>query len=209
MKYLGLYIDNNLDWSFHTSILSSKLSRAAGMLSKIRYYVNKHTLRSIYFAIFSSLLMYASTIWGQKSSKHIKRIETIQNQAIKIINFAPKSNSSNELYFESNILKFTDYVKLNNFLLVHDSLHNKLPSALDNSFTPVSDHHSYYTRGSTHLKMIVPKINKVNSGEFSIGYQGVKFWNQMVGKYPTQQLHLKNNFFCKRFIKQELLQTYK
>ena len=32
IKYLGLYIDSHLDWSFHTNILSTKLSRALGML---------------------------------------------------------------------------------------------------------------------------------------------------------------------------------
>ena len=39
VKYLGIYIDNYLSWNFHASQVSHKLSRANGILSKIRYYV--------------------------------------------------------------------------------------------------------------------------------------------------------------------------
>ena len=84
VKYIGLYIDCHLDWSFHTKILSSKLSRAVGLLSKIRHYVNKKTLHSLYYAIFSSQMDYASIIWGQKPTLHINRIQTAQNKAVSL-----------------------------------------------------------------------------------------------------------------------------
>ena len=89
MKYLGLYIDCHLDWSVHTEVISSKSLRTVGLLSKIRHYVNTTVLRSIYFAIFSSVLNHGSIIWGQRSTSSIKRLESIQNKAIRIINFAP------------------------------------------------------------------------------------------------------------------------
>ena len=65
VKYLGILIDSHLNWCFHTDLLSTKLSRSIGMLSKIRHYVSKDTLRMIYFGIFSSQLVYASQIWAQ------------------------------------------------------------------------------------------------------------------------------------------------
>ena len=43
VKYLGVYIDQHLNWNVHLSELKPKLSRAVGMLSKIRHYVNKET----------------------------------------------------------------------------------------------------------------------------------------------------------------------
>ena len=56
VKYLGLLIDSNLNWSFHMKSLASKLTRAISILAKIRHYVDKSTLRSIYFSIFLSIL---------------------------------------------------------------------------------------------------------------------------------------------------------
>ena len=68
--------------------ISTKLSRAIGLLSKICHYVKKDTLRSIYFGIFPSILTYASQIWGQKNVDILYDWLTLQNKAIKIINFA-------------------------------------------------------------------------------------------------------------------------
>ena len=58
VKYLGILIDSQLNFSYHINSISNKLGRAIGMLSKIRHYVTKDTLRSIYFGIFSSVLIY-------------------------------------------------------------------------------------------------------------------------------------------------------
>ena len=92
------------NWSYQVNSLSTRLSRVAGMLSKIRHYVSKATLRSIYFGIFSSLLTYGSQVWGQFSNINIRRLQQIQNKAIRIINFAPYREPVTPLYYKSNIL---------------------------------------------------------------------------------------------------------
>ena len=53
VKYLGVLIDLHLNFSFHINSMSTRLSRAIGMLAKIRHYLMKDTLRTIYFGIFS------------------------------------------------------------------------------------------------------------------------------------------------------------
>ena len=52
VKYLGVKIDENLNWHHHIHDLAAKLNRANAFLFKIRNYVNQKLLRSIYFAIF-------------------------------------------------------------------------------------------------------------------------------------------------------------
>ena len=47
VKYLGINLDPHLNWKYHIHELSMKLSRATGMLSKIRHYVSYNTLISI------------------------------------------------------------------------------------------------------------------------------------------------------------------
>ena len=44
IKYLGMYIDKHLTWDHHISELSKKLSKANGILSKIRYNAPVHSL---------------------------------------------------------------------------------------------------------------------------------------------------------------------
>ena len=58
IKYLGLKIDENLNWHQQINNVAVKLNRANAMLSKIRHFVDKNTLKSIYRAIFESHLFY-------------------------------------------------------------------------------------------------------------------------------------------------------
>ena len=97
VKYLGVFIDSNLDWTPHIDNLSTKLSRAIGMLAKIRYYVSNKVLTSIYSAIFSSLMIYGSQIWGQSDQNQVK-IRRLQDKALRIINYKPSRYPVNHLY---------------------------------------------------------------------------------------------------------------
>ena len=54
VKYLGVQIDEHLTFHAHLKTLVQKLSRAVGMLAKVRHYVPQDTLKNIYFAIFTS-----------------------------------------------------------------------------------------------------------------------------------------------------------
>ena len=101
VKYLGTLIDSHLTWNYHTDMLAAKLSRNIGMLTKRRHYVTNDTLRTIYFAIFSSIMMYGSQVWGQIQNRYVNRITKLQDRATSVINFA-----RNQLYKKSRILKF-------------------------------------------------------------------------------------------------------
>ena len=126
VKYLGVLIVS------HMNSISTKLSRVVGLLSKIRHYVKKDTLRSIYFGIFPSILTYASQIWGQIKSRHFIRLVT--HKAIKIINFANFRNPVTPLYKAMKIIKLSDNIRINNFLFVFDDFSRLLPPALQNAF---------------------------------------------------------------------------
>ena len=121
VKYLGVLLHEHLNWQPHIDSLVTKLSRAAGLLSKIRYYVPKYLLRTIYFSIFNSHMIYTCQIWGQNKCK-IKKISELQDKAIRIINFKQKNYPAAELHKNSRILKLSDYIKLLNCIFVRDTL---------------------------------------------------------------------------------------
>ena len=125
------------------------------MLSKIRHYVPKDTLRSIYYGIFSSLLTYGSQIWDQIQNKHVKRLTQLQNKAIRIINFASYRSALDPLYKTSKILKLCDSIKLQNLFYVTNSINGYLPSTLKNTFTLTKNAHKYNTRGSAQHQIVI------------------------------------------------------
>ena len=64
LRYLGIKIDDNLNWKGPIHDLASKLNRANAILAKLRNFVNSEILRSTYFAIFHSHLNYVCIAWG-------------------------------------------------------------------------------------------------------------------------------------------------
>ena len=208
VKYLGLLIDEHLNWSYHVDLIAPKLNRAIGMLSKIRHYVSEPILRSIYFGIFSSTLNYGSQIFGQFQNKHVNRLIRLQDRAIRIINFAQNYESKNPLYIKTKVVKFTDNVKLLNFLYVYDSINGNLPSSLNYNFKPVHSIHSYNTRGSAQNQLILPKARTQVYGLNSIKYKSTHTWNTMIKKYSKIDFLKESRTFCKKFINKISLENY-
>ena len=53
IKYLGIFLDENLNWEKQINVLTSKLRKANGALAKLRHYIPTEILISIYYAIFN------------------------------------------------------------------------------------------------------------------------------------------------------------
>ena len=105
-KYLGIIIDEFLNWKSHFNVLRTKLGRSIGLVSKIRYFASVNLLRTIYFAIFDSCLHYRCQVWGQNKNASTKEIASIQDKALRIISFKDCNATTRPLYHEKKIIKF-------------------------------------------------------------------------------------------------------
>ena len=97
VKYLGVKIDQHPTWQHHINDLSVKLNRGIALLFKIRKFGNDKILRSIYFAIFESNLIYYSLVWAQ-NYKAINRLVILQEKSLRIINFQPLNSHTSPLF---------------------------------------------------------------------------------------------------------------
>ena len=68
VKYLGIEIDSTLTWKTHIENLSTKISKAIGLLYKIRYFVNIKIMRMLYYSLIYSHLTYDIEVWGSADS---------------------------------------------------------------------------------------------------------------------------------------------
>ena len=133
VKYLGIKIDQYLNWQDHINNIAIKLNKANAMLYKVRQFVNEKTLISIYHAIFDSHLNYASIVWDQTKCS-INRVFTIQKKVIITIHFKGKFDHTSSLFFEFNIIKLPHKISIENCLFVSKSLKNQLPEIFNNWF---------------------------------------------------------------------------
>ena len=205
VKYLGVYIDCHLTFKVHQIHTSAKLSRAVGMLCKVRYLVSQETLRMVYFGIFSSILTYGSQIWGQQNSA-VKRLQVLQNKALRIMNFQPPRTSATPLYKSCEILKLVDHVNLQNVIFAHDSLNNNLPHSLNGKLSLVATTHN--TRNESYLQLNRPCSKTIVYGSLSIRSKSVDIWNYINKHSYQEKLSEKSRSSCKTFVKKFLIDRY-
>ena len=175
------------------------------MLSKIRYYVDKDTLRMVYYGIFSSLLIYGSQIWGQHNAI-TKKLQILQNKALRIMNFQPPRTSATPLFKTSNILKINDHINLQNFLLAYSSLKGLLPQSLHGKMSFCE--HPYQTRIMDCVQLSRPLSRTILYGSKSINARAIEIWNAINKTHSEQKFLEKSHAVCKKFITNLLLAKY-
>ncbi|XP_039278717.1 uncharacterized protein LOC120350218 [Nilaparvata lugens] len=82
-KVLGVVLDSELSWRPHLDQLKSKLNSAVFVLRTVKKLLDAGTLRSVYFAVFHSLLSYGVIFWG--NSTHAIHIFRIQKWAVRVM----------------------------------------------------------------------------------------------------------------------------
>ena len=125
-----------------------------------------------------------------------------------MIHFKPNDEPSNQLYYQANVLKFNDYVTLQNALFAYDHCHNLLPSPLKNSLIFVRNIHDHNTRNATNKHLALPLTNTECYGINSIKYQSISTWNMFLNKlHNIDTTSLSKNQY-KNEIKKFIIKSY-
>jgi hypothetical protein len=82
-KFLGLHLDNHLNWKDHTDQMIPKLSGACYTVRSMFHISNINTLKSIYFPYFHSIIKYRIICGGNSSNS--RKIFTLQKKIIRIM----------------------------------------------------------------------------------------------------------------------------
>ena len=184
LKYLGVLIDEHLNWKAQISSLCSKLRRANGALSKVRHHVPSNILLNIYHALFSSHMRYACQLWGQVENTNTRRILVLQKCALRLMSFSHPCTPSSPLFRYFEILTIFDLVKLLNILLVHQYLNSLLPSDLCSTLVFKRIDHSYSTRRQNLRLLKLPHAYTSAHGLKRLSNQAILQWNSFLKFCP-------------------------
>ena len=199
VKYLGVMLDENITWSEQIEYLSTKLSRSAGIFSKLRYYINKDILIRAYHALFNSHLQYGILCWGATNISNLNRLQVLQNRAIRNISKAPRYYRLANYYLNYRILKVHDLYDLEISKFMHGHYNKYLPSCFDSFFQLASNR---VTRSTLNRNYYTPYYRSTR-GQRSIRYYGPKIWNKLPISY-----HDITKFSFKKQSKNLILSKY-
>ena len=102
VKYLGVFIDDNLKWCTHIHNLSLQLSRNSGLFYKIHNRIPFEVSKMLYYCFVYSRIQYGIVIWGNASKIYLKELSVRQNNIIRTITFSKKYSNVTNLYKNLN-----------------------------------------------------------------------------------------------------------
>ena len=105
-KYLGIYIDQNLHWGPQIQHINKKLAKSVAIIHKLRYFVDLHKLKQLYYSFIYPYLSYATITWGSTCKTSLSRILTKQNKCVRSMFFAYSRDNATPYYNLLRILKF-------------------------------------------------------------------------------------------------------
>jgi hypothetical protein len=80
VKYLGIYIDQNLTWKSHINYISKKISKSVGIISKLRH-VDLPTLKQVYYSLVYPYLQYGISVWGNTYKTRLSRLNKLNSKS--------------------------------------------------------------------------------------------------------------------------------
>ena len=84
-KYLGVIIDNKLNFKTHIHNIESKVSRSVGILSKFQFLLPSSTLFQLYYTLVHPYLIYDLLLWGCTFPSYLSKLQSFQNKAVRTV----------------------------------------------------------------------------------------------------------------------------
>ena len=128
IRYLGIYIDSNLNWKSHINYIAKKVKRSIGTLSKLRYYLNSKTLLDLYYALVYPFLTYCIIAWGNTYQTSLQPLFVLQKKAIRIITFSSFFEHTGPLFKDLNVIKLFDEVTFHIAVFMYKFKNQLLPN---------------------------------------------------------------------------------
>ena len=84
-KFLGVILDDELNWKEHIEYLNKKLRSVIGAICRIRQSVPSDYYKCLYSALFNSHLSYGVSIWGGAHNALIDKLFITQKHCIRVL----------------------------------------------------------------------------------------------------------------------------
>ena len=181
-KFLGVLIDSNISWKYHINTINNKISKNIGVLYKARPFINRNSMKQLYFSFIHSYLTYANIAWGSTYKTNLEPLHRRQKHAARLIHFKDNKIPNTHAYEHAQPLlkdmKALNIFQLNifqNILFMFKYKLNNLPKLFMNDYFKQSIN-VYETRSAVDFS--IPH-RPTKRSQFCISYRGPSLFNQL------------------------------
>ena len=177
IKYLGVQVDQYLNWEGHLLTIISKVSRGIGMLHLAKHYLPLETVQMIYRSVIEPYFRYCCPIWSSANSTNVQRLQKLQNRAARTVTDSPYDAHSEPMTKKLGWLTIKKLIDSETVKIVYKALHNEAPKYLKELFHRLSDILNRELRNSK-TDLYIPLL-KTSLRQKSFAYRGVCIWDNL------------------------------
>ena len=173
-KYLGVKIDQHLNYSQQINSLAGTLKNKIRTITRVSHFLPKGIVMMLYKALITPHFDYASAIWGSASSSLLSNLQDIQTKALARL-LKQKNKEDGHIH---NIAKIQTLEQRRNeqlLILIYNVLVLNHECYLLQKPKAVSHRHD--TRNSNSLNLPKPNTNYLKR---SVTYRGIQLWNSII-----------------------------
>ena len=199
-KFLGVWVDEKLNWNEHLTRLIPRIKRNLNLLRLSRNFLTVNVKRILYHAHIYSHLKYGISVWGHMLRKgQLAKLEKLQRESVRLIMNVRHVDLSKMRH--ARILPLSDIITLECSKLMYRALKHDLPTELnmairtDSANRSLNKSHTYSTRNKH-----VPRLPKCSTKIYrdSFLYHCIKDYSSLTkDTHDSYNLPMFNNH-CKR-----------
>ena len=154
----------------------NEIAKNLGLLCKARPFLERNASVALYYSYIQTYINYANIAWGSTCRTNLKKINSQQKHAIRIIFNKNKFAHTREIFKEQKILNIYQLNILSNIIFMHRVENKTAPSIFLTKFCKPS--HPYPTNFSAH-NFLVPTL-KLKKSKYRVSIRGPLLWNNIL-----------------------------
>jgi len=205
VKFLGVIIDENLDWKIHVNQVRKKIGKGNYLLWRYKNKMSLNMKKTIYESFIRTHLTYCISIWGAKKSSNMTDLK----KAVKKVwtKIGMRNQHTHERLKELMILKMEDELKIAEMKIIYRWEKKKIPLGLSDILVERVNNNlrnRQFTRTRTWkhdsiaYRLATLAIKEIKVIEVAKSKKGLtkKLKKDLISDYTTGQCRIRNCRFC-------------
>jgi hypothetical protein len=168
VKYLGITLNNKLNFNEHIQGKINKAMQILGMLRRTLWFAPRKTKRLAYISLCRPILEYGSAVWDPHNKNTVHELEMVQNKAIRFIaNLKGRYDSITDAREKVGLEPLETRRKNARLRMLINMLENKNPVLGDFLDEQATNQHQHSTR--SHAQHLLQSIT-TNTNTFYFSF---------------------------------------
>ena len=203
IKFLGVYIDPQLNFKYHIDFLRKKISCSLYFINRVKHILCNNALLTLFHSFVNSHFMYCLPAWSCGLESSINPLITLQKKALRIVTKSKYNSHTAPLFKDLKILPLKELAIFSKILFLRDYICWKLPYSFDGVWKKNSARNQRMMRNSDEFDIPISRFTSISRFP-QFDYQ--RLWNDICHNNQDLSIDIPKKTF-KENLKKELFKS--